>query len=48
MRIVPLATIAALLAGCAATKLVTVPARIAAHAVKTGASAVGTAARVVN
>lgn len=47
MRIVIAATLM-LLAGCAATKIVIVPARVAAHAVKTGASAVGTAARVVN
>ena len=48
MRTVIIAATMMLLAGCAATKIVTAPVRIAAHAVKTGASAVGAAARVVN
>ncbi len=48
MRMVIAAATIMLLAGCAATRIVTAPVRIAAHAVKTGASAVGAAARVVN
>ena len=47
MRIMLLACGLAMLAGCAATRIVTTPVRVAAHVVKTGASAVGTAASAI-
>jgi hypothetical protein len=43
-----LLTVVALLAGCAATKIVTVPARVAAKAVSAGAKIVGHAAKAIN
>lgn len=49
MRIAgPLLMVTALLSGCMATKIVTVPARVAAKAVGTGAKVVGHAAKAVN